>query len=73
MLRATYCCIAVFLLLAVCPMQAAYHNQVVAQPSLVVADGPDPVPPPLPLAVPLRALADGPDPVPPPLPLAFPA
>ena len=48
------------------------HQAVPTSKPVLVADGPDPMPPPLPLAQPLNLLADGPDPMPPPLPLAVP-
>lgn len=43
-----------------------------AQAGPVVADGPEPQPPPVPLARPVIRVADGPEPQPPPVPLARP-
>ena len=76
MLR-TICLVTALLLLLGLSQISVGHQAVPNTTPVVVADGPDPMPPPLPLAQPttpqpLRLLADGPDPMPPPLPLEQP-
>jgi hypothetical protein len=70
MLRVTY----YVLVLVIGVSQAAIlHEAPLITYSVIIPDGPDPAPPPLPFAAPSSILADGPDPAPPPLPFAIPA
>src|SRR5690242_5547795 len=72
MLRAVYLSFAVVLLLTLSPVLIGHQPMTVTRPA-VVADGPSPMPPPIPLAQPAPLVADGPSPMPPPIPLAQPA
>ena len=70
MLRTCYLFLFVALLIGISQVSIGNVVAPVMQTELVVADGPDPMPPPIPLAAP--SIADGPDPMPPPIPLAVP-
>jgi hypothetical protein len=71
MLRVTYYLLVAVLVIGVCQAAVAHQAPLTAY-STIIADGPDPAPPPLPYAVPSSIVADGPDPAPPPLPFAIP-
>ena len=73
MLRAVYLVIALVLLLTVSQVTVGHQATPIASSPAVVADGPSPLPPPIPLAQPAPLIADGPSPLPPPIPLAVPA
>ena len=72
MLRASYYLLLVVVLLGACQATIGYKTGPVIPFAPLIADGPGPEAPPIPLAVPGILVADGPGPEAPPIPLAAP-